>query len=269
MYDYQYVNKRKARRLVAIIAGVSSVVVATLSIVAFLGRFTGTFTVSLETSDVNLALSENSSFAMKSSFLRVDKIAKYHEFTYSDFNKYGDEMIDNEQSDYLLGANYYKGTDDVESLNFFKYTFFVKNVGTKPAEYDFSLNILENTLSSDGRSLDETLRVMVYDNGNKDVYARRAEIPHMGDNGELDYSSPISVSEEEASASNPFMGYAKIFKSSAVITTSEKIFLDVDDYRRYTIVTWLEGERSSDAESAPEGASIKLGVEINAYEHKN
>ena len=269
MYDYRFVNKRKARRLVALIAGVSSVVVATLSIVSFLGRFTGTFTVTLESSDVQLALSQESSFNTQTSFLRVDKIAKYGEFTYSDFDMYGDDMIDNETSDYLLGANYYRGTDDVESLSFFKYTFFVKNVGNVDAQYNISLNIVENKPSADGRTLDGTIRVMIYDNGQKDVYAKRSEIPHMSEQGAVDYSAPISVSEEEATAGNPFMGYAKMFKSSAVISTDEREPIDVGEVRRYTIVTWLEGARSSNQENAPQGASIKLGVEINAYEQQD
>jgi len=42
--------------------------------------------------------------------------------------------------------------------------------------------------------------------------------------------------------------------------------IDVGEMRRYTIVTWLEGFRSDNTKPAPAGASIKLGVEINAYE---
>ena len=43
--------------------------------------------------------------------------------------------------------------------------------------------------------------------------------------------------------------------------------IEVGEVRKYTVVTWLEGFRSSNDKLAPEGASIKLGVEINAYEN--
>ena len=62
-----------------------------------------------------------------------------------------------------------------------------------------------------------------------------------------------------------FPGYAEIFQSQTVITSFMVPQIDAGEMRRYTIVTWLEGFRS-DPETAPVGATIKLGVEINAYE---
>ena len=58
-----------------------------------------------------------------------------------------------------------------------------------------------------------------------------------------------------------------MFDSSQVVTTFSDQPIDVDEVRRYTIVTWLEGFQSSNTELAPKGATIKLGVEINAYEN--
>ena len=268
MYELEYVRKRKRRRVAIIVGGVSTIVVTSLGIIAFLGRFVGTFTVSLETRNVDLTLSEKSDFSNQSSFLRVNNVSSFQEFTYSDFDKYGDSVIDSEESSYELGANPVRSESDEKTLNFFKYTFFVKNVGREPAIYDFSLNILENVQSKDGRSLDNTMRVMMYEDGEKSVYAKPENTPHIDDEGNPDYSAPISVSKEQASELYPFMGYAKTFTSSNVVTTFSGRKLDINETKRYTIVTWLEGFRSSNLEYAPEGATIKLGVEINAYEIK-
>jgi hypothetical protein len=246
--------------------GISLSVVSSLAIIAFLGRFVGTFTVSLETRNVDLTLSEKSDFANRSSYLRVNNVSHFQEFTYSDFDSYGDEVIDSEATDHLLGANYVSGSNEVESLDFFKYTFYVRNVGKEPAKYDFTLNILENVASEDGRSLEDTMRVMIYTNGVKEVYAKPESTPHVGEDGKPDYRAPISIDEDKATPAYPFMGYAEPFASSEIVAQTSGLQLDIGETKRYTIVTWLEGFQSSNYQTAPKGATIKLGVEINAYE---
>ena len=254
MYELEYVKKRKKRRRAAIIGGISSMGIATFCIVAFLGRYVGTFTVSLEAKNVDLTLSETSSFENPSSFLRVNDVPAFQEFTYEHFDKFGGkEKIDSETTGVFYGAN-----PNNESLNFFKYTFFIKNVGFTPAKYNLSLQIKENVAAKDGRTLDDTLRVSVFDNGVETVYAK----------GNLTSQVPISVSESEATEEYPFRGYATNFVSSKEVMRQDGVDLKVDEVRRYTIVTWLEGFRSSNTQTAPKGATIKLGVEINAYENE-
>lgn len=270
MYELEYVKKRKRRRIIALAGGVSAIVVITFVIIAFLGRFVGTFTVSLETRNVALMLSEKESFEQSSSFLRVNSVATFEEFTYSDlYTKYGGDLaLDTEATTITYGANYNKDGETIKSLNFFKYTFYVKNTGTQAAIYDFALNILENARSADGRSLDDTLRIIVYEEGEKTVYAKPQSTPRIDEQGNPDYRAPISVAKEDATEEYPFMGYAEAFVSPSVVTTSSSILLEVGVSKRYTVVTWLEGFRSSSEQEAPQGATIKLGVEINAYEIK-
>ena len=266
MYKLEYVKKRKRRRLVAIAGGISAVVVTTFAIVAFLGRFVGTFTVSLETRNVSLALLEKKDSSQYSSFLRVNTLAPFQEYTYSFFERDGgDEVLDNEDTSSTIGGNYSED-QKLTSLNFFKYTYYVKNVGKVPAKYDWSLNVIENVKSSDGRSLLDTVRVMVYVDGEKTVYGKALSEPHT--EGGDDYRAPVSVDEDRATDEFPFMGYAETFSSSSVVTAFRGQQLNIGEARRYTIVTWLEGFRSSDEEFAPRGATIKLGVEINAYENE-
>ena len=270
MYELEYVRKRKRRVIVLIAGGVSLSVIVSLSIIAFLGRFVGTFTVSLETRDVEIALSEKQASGSNSSFLRVDQLWPFQEFTYSYFDQKigGDEVIDSEETDYTIGANMNE-KGEYDSLNFFKYTFYVKNVGTLPAKYDFKLNILDDVVADDGRSLLDTMRVMVYENGEKTVFGKGETVPRKNKNtGEADYRPPISIREEQATEQEPFMGYAETFVSSKVVTTFSRMTINVGEAKRYTIVSWLEGFRSSSTEAAPKGATIKLGVEINAYENE-
>ena len=270
MYELEYVRRRKRRKLAAIIGFASVGAISGMSIVAFLGRSVGTFTVSLETGNVKLSLCEKSDFINSSSYLRASGLTSFQEYTYGNFANIGDDVIDSETTDYTLGANFNKN-GDVSSLNFYKYTFFVKNVGDVPCRYHFSLDILDQSSTSDGRTIDETLRVTLYENGNTDVhnkvtYGKRSVMPHEDENGEPDYRSPISVSESEATSSNPFQGYAEMFESATVITEFMNNEFKVDEIKRYTIVIWLEGFRSSNLVEAPKGAKLNIGVNIDAYE---
>ena len=265
MYALNLVRRRKRRVRAAICACVGATGVATLSIAAFLGHKSGSFTVSLESKNAQLTLSRKSNFQERSSFLRVEEVPEFHEYTYRNIKKIGDDVINSEETDYKLGF-----TNDGKTTNFLKYTFFVKNVGNDSARYDFSLKIKDVVKSIDGRTLEDTFRVMVYDSkwSEPKVYAQRASQPTSYDeNGVADYSSPISVDEGNATAEYPFEGFATVFNDNREVMSEIAEDIAVGEVRKYTIVTWLEGFRSSNDKLAPEGASIKLGVEINAYEN--
>lgn len=270
MYELEYVKKRKRKKLAVLIGGISIIVISSLSIIAFLGRNVGTFTVSLETGNVKLTLCEKSDFADSTSYLRVNELAYFQEYTYSGFAKIGDDVIDSENSGLEIGANKNK-EGNITSLNFFKYTFFVKNVGDVPCQYHFAINILDQSYTDDGRAIDETLRLTLYENSSvndheKTTYGKRAVMPHEGEDGQPDFRSPISVSEAEATAANPFQGYAEMFQTSTVITSFMNPEFKINEVKRYTIVIWLEGFRSSNLIEAPVGAKINIGVNIDAYE---
>ena len=263
MYELNFIRKRKRRIVAAIVGGVGSIGVTTLSIAAFLGRSVGSYTISLEAKNVKLTLSEKSDFVNRTSFLRLNDIGEFQEFTYQYFDKVGgDAAIDSEETDYTLGQN----PDAEQSLNFLKYTFFIKNVGTTSAKYNIAVKINEIHASSAGRDFEDTFRVMMFDNGERTVYAKRLANGRPLGNGEVDYRAPISVSEADSTPTFPFQGYAEMFTSSSEVMHKDAQEINVDEVRRYTLVTWLEGFRSSGEGSSLEDATIKLGVEINAYE---
>ena len=265
MYELELVRKRKRRMWAAIIGGIGTTGVATFSIAAFLGHRVGSFTVALESKNAELTLSEKSSFENRSSFLRVGEVPGFQEITYAKLKSLGNEVIDNEENDYTLGVR--TNANGKQFTEFLKYTFFIKNVGLDPATYDFSLQIKEIIATSNGQTLEDSFRVMVIRDGQSEVYAKRLQVPHLDENGQPDYRAPISVNEADASMDYPFEGYANMFKSSTEVMTEKGLELQPNEYRKYTVVTWLEGFQSSGTADTLKGASIKLGVEINAYEN--
>ena len=265
MYELELVRKRKRRMWAAIIGGIGTTGVATFSIAAFLGHRVGSFTVALESKNAELTLSEKSSFENRSSFLRVGEVPGFQEITYAKLKSLGNEVIDNEENDYTLGVR--TNARGKQYTEFLKYTFFIKNVGLDPATYDFSLQIKDIVATSNGQTLEDSFRVMVYRDGQPNIYAKRLQVPHFDENGDPDYRAPVSVNEADATDDFPFEGYATMFKSSTEIMSEKGLELQPNDYRKYTIVTWLEGFQSSGDADTLRGASIKLGVEINAYEN--
>ena len=273
MIELEYVKKRKRKKFLGILAAVSTVGMGTLVLVSFLGRFVGTFTVSLNTGNVKLSLSEKSSFNSSSSFLRIDGLVPYGQTTFSKLPQA--DVIDSEESSYLLGAQYKADGETLKSLDFFKYTFYVKNAGSVSAEYNFRIKIIDNKTAGDGRKLDSLLRVMVYENDaygedhNYTVYAKASESPNEDEEGNPVYNEYISMNKEQAQkAGVKFPGFAEMFESSSVVATIPVKYFDQNNMKRYTIVTWLEGYDPQADGEAPEGANLQLGVEINAYENK-
>lgn len=102
----------------------------------------------------------------QTSYLQIGSVPPMDTFTYGMLD--GSADIDNEETDYLMGAQYnVKG--EVVDLNYLKYTFFLSNDGPTIAMFDFSLKFLDN---QDGGNVDNTdvkdiLRIGLYSNTEK------------------------------------------------------------------------------------------------------
>ena len=282
MYDLLYVRRKRRRKIAALVSIFSATGVTSLVIISFLGRTVGTFTVSVQNSTVRLALCEKQDFKNPTSYLRIDELpSTYYEWSYDWFENY--ELIDNEQNDYYYGSKRENGA--VAGMYYLKYTFYVKNVGNTNAQYTLSINVDDCTQSEDGteRTLDETLRIMVFDNDplandNHDylVYAKEivdsrnktydkdgnqtfrefiSEYPYAKSDGSL-------YEDEDHPLAEPFLNNA----GKTVIRKKVPDFKK-NDIRRYTLVYWLEGsdpQANIEDQDAPEGAKIKLSVDITA-----
>ena len=266
-------------------AGISSVVVTSLVIVSFLGRTVGTFTVSLNNSEVKLALSEKKNSNESSTYLRVNANAKYVESTFESL-KYRLDLLDSEETPYNVGEYEYTYLDKSDGkikkgkgLEFLKYTFYVKNLGSKTASYKLKVNIDDRTRADDnsGRSLDDTLRIMVFqndpNNGLHDylVYAKKAAEKNYDINGNPTDREFIAKYDERTNRETEDTPLAEMFKDGATVAEYDVNNFVKDDIMRYTMVVWLEGAdpQSVPSEDYPEGATLKLSVDISAYENSS
>ena len=143
-----------------------------------------------------------------------------------------------------------------------------------------AINLLECTESTDGTktTLDDTLRVMVFENDLDDsyekvyhdtvVYAKESATANTNIEGKKTKREFVSTPAFQEDEDHPL---ATSFESLKTIVTYDRGDFDLGQARRYTLVTWLEGEDpdSPNDRAAPVGATLRLGVEITAYENEN
>lgn len=289
MVQMEYVRKRKRRRLVALASSIGTVGVSVFVLVAFLGRHIGTFTVALNNDQVQLSLSRKLHSGEKTSFLYVDSLPSFEQYTYN--NLPSDEVLDSEETDYLMkeAAHYDIDGKSLKSLSFFKYTFYIMNVGDKPAGYTMNINIVDDHPSTDGtnRSLTDILRVILYENRvtddgqvthRKTVFAKAPDVERKDAQGHdvaKEYTStPVPAATDLNPVPDP--AFAEPFKTDpltgavdGVGSISTDVIFSGGAYR-YTFVCYLEGQDLSDQNKhPPEGASVKLGIQVNGYESKS
>ena len=260
MYDFKYVKKRKTRIWVTIGAGISTLVVSTFAIVSFLGRFVGTFTVSLETGEVALTMSKTHDFEETTSYLEIPELPTFNQCTYKDIIDYPVEELDSDIKDYTYGM--VNG-----SLKFLKYTFYLKNVGGITASYDLTVNIMDSKSDGNSYALEESLRFMIYDNyedegavtHEKVVYAYESKSIHENEGGTQSNTELISTKK---------YGYAENFINEKVIVNLHEERFEKNQIKRYTFVMWLEGEDPEGTGIAPRNARMRIGAEIKAFKYE-
>jgi hypothetical protein len=228
---------------------------------------------------VKLALSKTIDLKETTSHLRVDKLYPMRETTFVNIEEKTFDLIDSEQTDYDYGFYYKDGTPD--SMYFIKYTFYVTNLSETIARYNLNIKLGDRNESTDGtnRGLDDTLRVMLFENdpinddGHKyTVYAKAAAEYNFDKDGNKTLREFISTypedhsnkeDEEHPLAEKFITGQGQTIAKSTVSNFKK------GDIRRYTLVVWLEGEdpQSDNSKKIPEGASLKLGVDVAAYEN--
>ena len=160
------------------------------------------------------------------------------------------------------------------------------NLGSKAAQYDMKVQLLECNASTDGtnRTLDDTLRVMIYENDiddnnnsgvhNVDVYAKESVGTNFDINGDVTkrefISTPPNRYATGPQTEDEDHPLAISFEDPKIIHTYSRDRFFASQIRRYTLVSWLEGEDRDSVSSKgnPVGATLKLGVEITAYENE-
>ena len=280
MVDLLYVRRIRRKRIAAFLSLGATAGLVTFGIISFLGRSVGTFSIVLQKSNVSVALCENSNFENPTSYLNVPNLPDITTWTYGSLVETGDDKLDNEDNTWVGYGAYKNEQGEIIGLNYFKYTFFIKNTGLIAAAYNISLNITDITTpkNSANHTLDDILRVMVYENdgydssnhSNKRIFAKTSRGVNYTDDTETTITHQEYIAGDRTNVRNNF-GFAEEFesidKNGGVIMSSSVRDFRMDSMIRYTIVYWLEGWDPECGNVDPEGCSIKLGVTIKAYEN--
>jgi len=143
--------------------------------------------------------------------------------------------------DYMdnISINWINSDVDIESdgahngSNYIAYTFYVINGGAEEVNYWYQIDI-DDTI----KGVDEAIRVMIYYNGDKEVYAKKNKI-----------------------SGEPEDGTNKFYSDNIAVVKEVKNF-EPSQKDRFTIVIWIDGD---DPECLDDliGGAIKLKMNIS------
>lgn len=193
--------------------------VAVLFIFAFMQEKMGNFTINLNRLELyrkGISIADNGDFDGATARLTASTVEDATNISIDDLP----EDIDN-----LDGSH--------NGKNYMAYTYYVRNAGKEDLGYKASI-----TLDSCAKGAEKAVRVAVWRNGERVVYA-----------------APAAGGGEENGCKN--------FKSDDVVCTyTEKKFL-VGNVDRYTIVIWMEGDDPECVDSII-GGSVEFSMKIDA-----
>ena len=193
--------------------------VAILFIFAFMQEKMGNFTINLNRLELyrkGISIADNGDFDGATARLTASTVEDATNISIDDLP---------EDIDDLDGSH--------NGKNYMAYTYYVRNAGKEDLGYKASI-----TLDSCAKGAEKAVRVAVWRNGERVVYA-----------------APATDGGEENGCKN--------FKSDDVVCTyTEKKFL-VGNVDRYTIVIWMEGDDSECVDSII-GGSVEFSMKIDA-----
>lgn len=193
--------------------------VAALFIVAFMQEKMGNFTINLNRLELfrkGIAIAEDGDFTDPTARLTANTVQDATNITLEDLPKDLDDI-----------------DGDHNGRNYMAYTYYVRNAGKEDVGYVASL-----TLDSCAKGAEDAVRVAVWKNGERTVYAEPA-----ADGGEED-------------------GCVSFVNHDVVCTYTEEQFL-VGNVDKYTIVIWMEGE-DPECVDAIVGGSVEFSMNIDA-----
>lgn len=194
------IYKRKLMmRVITVIIAFLLLFLSVLYCILYVVNTKGNFTISLDPNlkaTRSIVMSAHSSFKDKALLLETDAL----------------EYMDNISESWLP-----KDIDDYEGEhngnNYLAYTFFIKNEGKEKTNYVVSIDTISVI-----KNVDQAIRVAVYTNGEKVVYAKKNKST----------GKPEPNTKEFVSASQVMFNQRKNIKPK-----------EVD---KYTVVVWLEGD---------------------------
>ena len=170
-----------------------------LYLILYVVNSNGYFTIKLDKnlkSERHILLSSDSEFSAETVEIKVK----------------GLEYMDNITEGWIPFDSLILKEGDNSEDNYISYTFFVKNDGKDNVSYKTKI-VIESVI----KNVDEAVRVALYTNGEKKVYAKKAK------NGKAE---PNTIS----------------FFSNHLIMQQERDNIKPDEIDRYTVIVWLEGK---------------------------
>ena len=116
--------------------------------------------------------------------------------------------------------------------NYFAYTFYLAHRGSNPINYWYEIDV-DDTI----RNLDKAIRVMIYHNGVRTIYAKLNEETQTPEEG------------------------TKAFFSDNIAVLEERKDFSPGDKDRFTVVVWIEGD-DPDCNNDLIGGGIKMHMDI-------
>lgn len=170
-----------------------------LYLVLYVVNSNGYFTIKLDKNlkaERHILLSSDSEFSAETVEIKVK----------------GLEYMDNITESWIPMDEVIKKEGDNSGDNYIAYTYFIKNDGEQKTDYKSKI-IIESVI----KNVDDAVRVAVFTNGEKKVYAKKAK------NGK---EEPNTIA----------------FLSNHLIMEQERNGLEPGQIDRYTILVWLEGK---------------------------
>lgn len=170
-----------------------------LYLVLYVVNSNGYFTIKLDKNlkaERHILLSSDSEFSAETVEIKVK----------------GLEYIDNITESWIPMDEVIKKEGDNSGDNYIAYTYFIKNDGEQKTDYKSKI-VVESVI----KNVDDAVRVAVFTNGEKKVYAKKAK------NGK---EEPNTIA----------------FLSNHLIMEQERNGLEPGQMDRYTILVWLEGK---------------------------
>lgn len=170
-----------------------------LYLVLYVVNSNGYFTIKLDKNlkaERHILLSSDSEFSAETVEIKVK----------------GLEYMDNITESWIPMDEVIKKEGDNSGDNYIAYTYFIKNDGEQKVDYKSKI-VIESVI----KNVDDAVRVAVFTNGEKKVYAKKAK------NGK---EEPNTIA----------------FLSNHLIMEQERNGLEPGQIDRYTILVWLEGK---------------------------
>ena len=161
--------------------------------------------------------------------------------------------------------------DGMHGLNYFAYTYYIRNEGENPADYRWEL-----ALNSESKGMAAAVWVMVFEDGKMLFYAKKGEdgktecIPPEEDHVGPYLHAPLQELSKDPEGQYEIAGqkgpvtYWRViprdFLSDSVVTQGIRRQMKPSEVHKYTVVMWLEGD---DPECVEDIIGGHLGLEVH------